>query len=116
MKKVLFATGVAALVLASVASAQGYQFNSNLTVGSTGPDVVALQTWLIANGYSIPSITSGAAAKGYFGSQTQAAVQQYQAAHGIPNTGFFGPLTRAALNSGSAMTTGTTAMCPAGYV
>jgi hypothetical protein len=117
MKKVLIAAGVATLVLASVASAQGYQFTSNLTVGSTGPAVVALQTWLVANGYNIPSIASGAAAKGYFGSQTQAAVKQYQAAHGVPSTGFVGPLTRAALNSGAAATTGgMTTSCPAGYV
>ncbi|MDB5239194.1 MAG: baaA1 [Candidatus Parcubacteria bacterium] len=116
MKKVLFATGIAIVALASVASAQGYQFTSNLTVGSTGPAVVALQTWLVANGYSIPSISSGAAAKGYFGSQTQAAVKQYQASHGIPSTGFFGPLTRAALNSGATGSVSTGAMCPAGYV
>ena len=66
MKKVLIASGIAALAFASMVSAQGYMFSTNLTVGSTGPDVVALQTWLIANGYSIPSIASGAAAKGYF--------------------------------------------------
>jgi len=63
-KKVLIATGVAMLVLASVAMAQGYTFSSNLTVGSTGPDVVALQTSLMAGGFNIPAIASGAAAKG----------------------------------------------------
>jgi peptidoglycan hydrolase-like protein with peptidoglycan-binding domain len=117
MKKVLAATGVAVLAVALVASAQGYVFSSNLTVGSTGPAVVALQTALIAQGYSIPAIASGAAAKGYFGSQTQAAVKAYQAAHGVPNTGFVGPLTRAALNGGAMATPGTpTVTCPAGYV
>lgn len=118
MKKVLIATGIAALAFASIAGAQGYTFNTNLTVGSTGPDVVALQTWLIANGYSIPSISSGAAAKGYFGSQTKAAVATYQKAVGLPNTGFFGPLTQAKLNSGATMTVGgsTSITCPAGYV
>jgi len=118
MKKFLIASGVAVLALASVASAQGYTFSANLTVGSTGPDVVALQTWLIANGYSIPSVSSGAAAKGYYGSQTKSAVAKFQAAKGLPSTGFFGPLTRGILNGGSSsMTTGTTAVtCPAGYV
>lgn len=117
MKKVLLATGVAVLALASVASAQGYSFNANLTVGSTGADVVALQTYLIANGFDIPAITSGAAAKGYFGSQTQAAAKLYQASRGIPNTGFVGPLTRAALNSGAVASSGgmTPVMCPVGY-
>jgi len=115
MKKFIFATGVAVLALASVAGAQGYTFNSNLTVGSTGPDVVALQTWLVANGFNIPSIASGAAAKGYFGSQTQAAVKSYQASRGIPNTGFVGPLTRGALNGGASTGGMTVVNCPAGY-
>ena len=114
MKKVIFATGVAALVLASVVSAQGYTFSTNLTVGSTGPAVVSLQTALISAGFNIPSISSGAVAKGYFGSQTQAAVKQYQSSKGVPSTGFVGPLTRAALNGGSVATTG--GSCPAGYV
>jgi peptidoglycan hydrolase-like protein with peptidoglycan-binding domain len=114
MKKIMIATGVAVLALAMIASAQGYAFNTNLTVGSTGADVVALQTWLISSGYSIPSIASGAAAKGYFGSQTKAAVVAYQAANGIPNTGFVGPLTRAKLN-GSPVATPVTSGCPAGY-
>jgi len=109
MKKVLIATGVAVLAVAMIASAQGYAFNTNLTVGSTGSDVVALQTLLMASGYDIPAIASGAAAKGYFGSQTKAAVVKYQAANGIPNTGFVGPLTRASLNGSTVATN-----CPAG--
>jgi peptidoglycan hydrolase-like protein with peptidoglycan-binding domain len=36
---------------------------------------------------------------GYFGPLTKAAVLRYQAAHGIPTTGYCGPLTRASLNS-----------------
>jgi hypothetical protein len=120
MKKFLIASGVAVLAFASVASAQGAVFNTNLTVGSTGPEVANLQTWLINNGFSIPSIASGAAAKGYFGAQTKTAVMAYQASRGIPNTGFVGPLTRAALNAGggTAVTPGTgtgTVLCPVGY-
>ncbi|MDQ2932893.1 MAG: peptidoglycan-binding protein, partial [bacterium] len=101
MKKFLIASGVAVLAFATVAAAQGVTFTTNLTVGSTGPQVVALQTWLLANGHAIPALSSGVAAKGYFGSQTKAAVMKYQFANGIPNTGFVGPLTRAALNAGS---------------
>ena len=112
MKKVLIAAGVAALAFATVASAQ--TFNVNLTVGSTGPDVVALQTALMASGFNIPAIASGAAAKGYFGSQTQAAVKLYQASKGVPNTGFVGPLTRAALNGGVTVVPGSV-VCPVGY-
>ncbi len=128
MKKVLIATGIAALAFASIASAQSYSFTGNLTVGSTGPAVVALQTMLISGGINIASIQSGAAAKGYFGSQTKMAVQAYQTARGIPSTGFVGPLTRAALNGGVASTgtacptgysctpTATSMTCPTGYV
>lgn len=108
MKKFLIASGVAVLAFASIAGAQA--FNVNLTVGSTGADVVALQTALMNAGFNIPAIASGAAAKGYFGSQTQAAVKLYQASKGVPNTGFVGPLTRAALNGG-----GTVATAPAGW-
>jgi peptidoglycan hydrolase-like protein with peptidoglycan-binding domain len=98
MKKTLLAIGVASLAFAALASAA--TFSNNLTVGSTGADVSALQTWLIAQGYSIPAIQSGAAAPGYFGSQTKAAVVAYQIKVGLPSFGFFGPLTQAKVNAG----------------
>ena len=115
MKKLLIASGVAALAFAVVAGAQGYMFNTNLTVGSTGQDVVALQTWLVSNGFHIPAVESGAAAKGYFGSQTKSAVVMYQASVGLPNTGFVGPLTRGKLNGGAVVMTPPSMGCPAGY-
>jgi plastocyanin len=64
-----------------------YTFTRDLTVGSTGADVTALQTKL--------GVTP---ATGYFGSITKAAVVAYQTANGISATGYVGPLTRAALN------------------
>jgi hypothetical protein len=112
MKKVLIASGVAVLAFAMIASAAS--FNTNLTVGSTGADVVALQTALMNAGYNIPAIAAGTP-KGYFGSQTQTAVKAYQAARSIPSTGFVGPLTRAALNGGAMVTTPVAVGCPAGY-
>lgn len=114
MKKVLIVTGVALMAFAAVAAAQGAQFNTNLTVGSTGADVVALQTWLMANGYSIPALSAGTA-KGYFGTQTKAAVMAYQAKVGVPNTGFVGPMTRAKLNGGVSAPVATGFTCPVGY-
>lgn len=36
---------------------------------------------------------------GYFGNLTSLAVKRFQAVHGIPQTGFVGPLTRAKMNS-----------------
>lgn len=44
---------------------------------------------------------------GYFGPLTLAAVKAYQTSHGLPSTGFVGPLTRTALNAGGTTTTGT---------
>jgi len=70
------------------AEAQMFTFNVNLTLGSTGSDVIYLQRFL--------GITPET---GYFGSETKMAVIGFQAANGIPTTGFVGPLTRAALNS-----------------
>ncbi|MEI7462886.1 MAG: peptidoglycan-binding domain-containing protein [Candidatus Taylorbacteria bacterium] len=115
MKKILIASGVAVLAVAMIAGAQGYAFNTNLTVGSTGADVVALQTWLMSSGYNIASIANGAAAKGYFGSQTVAAVKAYQTANGVPSTGFVGPLTRGKLNGSAVVANTVSTGCPAGY-
>jgi peptidoglycan hydrolase-like protein with peptidoglycan-binding domain len=118
MKKAISIAAVGSiLAFALVASAAGYTFSNYLSVGSTGADVTALQTWLVANNFSIPSISSGVAAKGYFGSQTKAAVVAYQASVGLPNTGFVGPLTIAKLNAGAtASTGGAMAMsCPVGF-
>ncbi len=79
-------------------------FNADLTLGSKGADVTALQNWLISKGQSIP-----AGATGYFGAQTKAAVMAWQAASGIsPAAGYFGPKSRAAANAGGASTTGGT--------
>jgi peptidoglycan hydrolase-like protein with peptidoglycan-binding domain len=79
-------------------------FTTDLTIGSTGSQVTALQTWLISKGYSIP-----AGATGYFGAQTKAAVAAWQAAAGIsPAAGYFGPISRAKLNAMGSTTTTTT--------
>lgn len=116
MKKLVIASIFAlAAVLVGVSAAQAYTFSKYLTVGSTGADVSALQQWLIDSGYSIPSISSGAASKGYFGQQTKAAVVKYQAAVGLPSTGFVGPLTVAKLNGVASSMPAPTASCPAGY-
>jgi peptidoglycan hydrolase-like protein with peptidoglycan-binding domain len=103
-----------ALTVTVGASAEGYMFNTNLTVGSRGADVTALQNILAAGGYFTATPT------GYFGSITKAAVQAYQRANAItPVSGYFGPLTRAVMNSTvttTTPTTPTTTVCPVGYV
>lgn len=102
--KTIFKSAVVALALAvSVSSsAAGYQFNKNLTVGSRGADVTALQSAL--------GVTP---ATGYFGGITKAAVKAYQTSKGInPVTGFVGPLTRASLNGSTTTVPGTTPTTP----
>jgi len=47
-------------------------------------------------------------ATGYFGPLTQAAVAKWQASAGLPATGYFGPLSMAKLNASGSMTTTTT--------
>lgn len=83
-------------------SSASMTFTMDLTLGSTGAEVTALQNWLISKGYSIP-----AGATGYFGAQTQAALAAFQAANGIsPAAGYFGPITRAKVNGMGGGSTG----------
>jgi peptidoglycan hydrolase-like protein with peptidoglycan-binding domain len=85
--KVVAAKAAAGCAAAAPATAA---FTRNLTIGSTGADVTALQTKL--------GVTP---ATGYFGAITKAAVMAYQTANGIvPASGYVGPLTLAKLNAG----------------
>lgn len=80
-------------------------FTSDLTLGSTGPEVSALQQWLVNRGYLV---MPAGVAMGYFGPLTQSALAKYQAEAGIsPAAGYFGPITRAKINA-MASTGGTT--------
>src|SRR5687767_9767903 len=77
-------------------------FTRNLTVGMSGADVMALQKFLNRNGCTVS--LSGAGSVGmessYFGAKTKAAVACWQAGRGItPAVGYFGPVTRAAVNA-----------------
>ena len=75
-----------------------YNFTLNLTVGSTGADVVALQKFLQSKGFW-PVGNNSNDPSGYFGSLTKSALMAYQTSVGIPATGFAGPLTLAKLNA-----------------
>ena len=92
-----------------VLGATTFQFTSNLHQGMRGDDVVQLQEVLRAGGYfTFPTST------GYFGPITLAAVKAYQAAHGITATGYVGPLTLAVLNSSVSVATTIGTTCPNG--
>ena len=58
------------------------QFSTNLSRGSRGSDVVHLQQYLISQ-----HLLSSDSATGYFGPLTEAAVQHWQSAHGIVSSG-----------------------------
>jgi len=79
------------------ATGTAVQYNTNLTVGSTGADVTELQQMLVAKGFlQMPAGVS----YGYFGPLTKAAVAKWQRAFGIsPAVGYFGPISRAKANS-----------------
>ena len=75
----------------------GTTFTTDLTVGSRGPGVTALQQWLVGKG--LLTMPAGVA-YGYFGNLTKAAVAAYQTSVGItPAVGYFGPITRAKVNA-----------------
>ena len=72
-------------------------FTANLTVGSKGSQVVALQDWLETKGYLV---MPAGVAKGYFGGLTRSAVAKFQKANSIsPAVGYFGPTTRGIVNA-----------------
>lgn len=84
-------------------------FTQNLTLGSTGAQVLALQKFLNSKGYMVAA--SGAGSVGnetsYYGSLSVKAVAKFQAANAIaPAVGYFGPLTRAKVNAMCTTSTG----------
>ena len=83
------------LIEAKVAAATNHVFTNNLTVGIRGDDVSALQQLLISKGFlKIISPT------GYFGTLTKTALGAWQKSESIsPAVGFFGPISRAKINT-----------------
>ncbi len=95
-------TALQAQLAGSTSGGATVTFTRDLTVGSTGSDVKALQQFLNTHGAQVAA--SGAGSPGnetsYFGNLTRAAVAKYQAMVGIsPAVGYFGPKTRAYVNS-----------------
>src|ERR1700704_2790406 len=76
-------------------------FLKNLQLRDAGPDVQLLQKFLNALGFLIAQAGPGSPGNEtiVFGLRTFRALVRYQQAHAFPATGFFGPLTRGAINS-----------------
>lgn len=90
-----------------------YTYTVDLTLGSKGADVTALQQFLVSKGFlTMPA----GASYGTFGPLTKAALAAFQASAGIsPAAGYFGPKTRAYMNSMVVVTPSVTPSMPAGF-
>ena len=69
----------------------------NHHLGDHSSDILALQQFLNSHGFTVA--TTGAGSPGhetdFFGAKTFQALKKFQQAHGLPATGYLGPLTRA---------------------
>lgn len=85
-----------------------YTFTRDLTIGSSGTDVMELQKFLNGKGFAVSASGAGSAGQEstYFGALTASALARYQAANNIaPAAGYFGPMTRANVNATGGSTT-----------
>ena len=85
-------TGTTTTTTTTTPSASIYTFSTHLAFGDTGNDVSELQQLLAGWGFF------AATPNGRFGPATQAAVEAFQKAHGLGQTGEVGPATRNELN------------------
>ena len=86
----------------TITAVPSFSFANNLTLGSTGNDVLQLQKFLnqtpATQVAAVPFAGSAGKETSAFGPKTAAAVMVFQKANNIPATGIVGPLTRAAMN------------------
>ncbi len=85
-------TSAPAVIAPEITQPASYIFPRYLGYGDKGEDVLMLQTTLARLGYL------SATPNGNFGPATKSAVQKFQQAHGIRQTGNVGPSTKDALN------------------
>jgi peptidoglycan hydrolase-like protein with peptidoglycan-binding domain len=99
---------ILSLVLPQLTAASA-SFSQNLQLRDTGDDVSHLQQFLNAQKYLVAQSGPGSPGNetSIFGLHTYQALTQFQSAHGLPTTGFFGPLTRAFISTLAARSTAT---------
>ncbi len=89
-KKLFTAVVLLSCLLMADSSANAASSTRDLTIGSSGSDVSALQQFLIETGFLKISAPTG-----YFGPMTKSALGTWQALAGVqPSSGYFGPLSR----------------------
>lgn len=89
------ALGILLIGLGFVTPAYAATISTNLSFGSRGASVIELQRFLAAD----PAIYPQGLVTGYFGPLTRAAVARYQTRVGItPTLGIVGPITRTHIN------------------
>lgn len=76
-----------------------YTFTQDLSLGSRGDGVLALQRALLISGSFYDEVYGDTRPTGYFGSVTKRSLERYQSENNIPATGYFGRLSRASLNA-----------------
>jgi phosphodiesterase/alkaline phosphatase D-like protein len=79
----------------------GTSFSRNLTLGSADVSVRSLQRYLNTNGFIVATLGAGSPGNEstHFGPATKAALVRLQKSIGLPATGYFGPATRAYIQS-----------------
>ena len=82
-------------------SASSSPFVIDRQLWDEGSDILTLQQFLNTHGYVLTPTGNGSPGSetNFFGLYTYQALIKFQEAHGLPATGFLGPLTRAAINS-----------------
>ena len=78
-----------------------FVFNNDLKLGMTNPDVLELQKYLNANGFTVALTGLGSVGNEspYFGEKTKEALIKFQIANNLtPALGYFGSKTRAVIN------------------
>ena len=87
-----------------------FVFNNDLKLGMTNPDVLELQKYLNANGFTIALTGLGSVGNEspYFGEKTKEALIKFQIANNLtPALGYFGSKTRAVINQKNSPECGT---------
>lgn len=82
-------------------SASSSPFLIDRQLWDKGPDILALQHFLNAHDFQLASSGPGSPGQesDFFGMKTYQALETFQKTNGLPATGYFGPLTRALINT-----------------